>query len=167
MQLVVRCRYIIGMLLLQTVPAAMSEAMRAMVVKQGITVSDVGKAEINAAFSGLGDMINVIAPTIWGALYSMFLTSQPGSLRAKVFGPGGHFMVASAVLVLSWAVLKAVPDDSLFLSNDDEASVDTPRPVVAGSGQVGADGFALPVAATDADQSPYVANANYKAAPLS
>lgn len=69
-------QYIIAMILLQTVPAAMSEAMRAMVVKQGITVSDVGKAEINAAFSGLGDMINIIgAPTSYPHNSSLRITS--------------------------------------------------------------------------------------------
>lgn len=96
----------------------------------------------------------------------MFLTAAPGSMRTRVFGPGGHFMVASAVMVLSWAVLRAVPDDSLFLSNDNEAAVDTPRPAAAGRQQVGADGFVQPVAATDAEQSPYVDNASYKAAPI-
>ena len=41
--------YIFGMLILQTFPAAMSNLMRAMVVKQGIKVnSDVGRGQLNA-----------------------------------------------------------------------------------------------------------------------
>ena len=41
--------YIFGMLILQTFPAAMSNLMRAMVVKQGIKVNrDVGRGQLNA-----------------------------------------------------------------------------------------------------------------------
>ena len=47
--------YILGMLVLQTFPAGMPHAGRAMVVAQGIAVNkEMGRGQLNAAYGGAG-----------------------------------------------------------------------------------------------------------------
>ena len=43
-------QYCAGILLLSTLPTTMRDSMRAMVVKQGLEVTDVGRGQLNAAY---------------------------------------------------------------------------------------------------------------------
>ena len=54
----------------------------------------------------------------WGRLYPFFTTSD--SALAKAVGPGGHFLVTTALLLLAWVNLQAVPESKLFLEDEDK-----------------------------------------------
>ena len=117
----------------------MLPSMRAMIVKQGLSCSDCGKAELNAvsgcttrlhccraddpllaccgaqAFSNLGDMMTAVGVLMWGYLYQFFLTT---TARPWVtVGKGGHMLVCAALLVVSWALLKCIPAAQLFIDD--------------------------------------------------
>ena len=59
-------QYCCAILLLQTAPIAMPHAMRAMVIKQGISTTSAGRGALNAAYAGLGQLSGVIFPLLWG-----------------------------------------------------------------------------------------------------
>ena len=87
-------------LILEAWPSAMLPSMRAMIVKQGLSCSDCGKAELNAvgsttrlhccradgpplawcgaqAFSNLGDMMTAVGVPMWGYLYLVVPARSP------------------------------------------------------------------------------------------
>jgi hypothetical protein len=117
-------QYAVGMMILQAWPAAMPNSMRAMIVKQGMETSDAGKGELNAAYGGIGSIVGVFSPLMWGSLYKFFSGPKPASLKgpvgvlARALGPGGHMVIASKV-ILSWLVLRGVASDSLHLGDGD------------------------------------------------
>ena len=49
-------------------PSAANLTMKSMIVKHGLTVSDVGKGELSAALEGLGLVTGVVLPPLAGAL---------------------------------------------------------------------------------------------------
>ena len=50
--------------------------MRAMVVKQGLVVTDAGTGELNAAYGGLGKITGSIMPFVWANLYKLCSSSR-------------------------------------------------------------------------------------------
>jgi hypothetical protein len=61
-----------------------------MIVKQGVSVTDAGRGELNSAYSGLGTIIGVAMPLVWSRLYGFFSTTAPASASpwARVWRPG-------------------------------------------------------------------------------
>jgi hypothetical protein len=53
-------------------PAACQHSIRAMVLAQGIAVTDAGKGELNAAYGGLGLSIGVVMPYLLCSTYMKF-----------------------------------------------------------------------------------------------
>jgi hypothetical protein len=95
----------------------MGNSMRAMVVKQGLEVSGsaVGKGQLNAAYSGLGQITAVVSALWWGGLYRYF-SSQPASApRLLRWGPGGHFLITTAMMLGAWAALRTAKADDLYV----------------------------------------------------
>jgi hypothetical protein len=55
-------------------------------VKQGVTVTNVGKGELNAAFGSLGTLTGIITPMLWGRMYQFFLNPPAGLPRLLNWG---------------------------------------------------------------------------------
>ena len=114
---------VLGIFLLRSFPDACLHSIRAMIVKQGIVVTEAGKGELNAALSGLGQIAGIVMPGFfWGPLFSFFAegggsASAPRWMR---WGPGGHFFVSGGLLLAASLILKAVPDEALSIDNADE-----------------------------------------------
>jgi hypothetical protein len=163
--------YIAGTLLLQTFPAGMPHAGRAMVVAQGIAVNaQMGRGQLNAACKcyrphhsratrlacrlgslrqppkclpgsrcelhtgadcaadgGMGEILAVITPLVWGYLFSM--SQQPPAWLPRIlrWGKAGHCLLASAVFLACWRTLKFANPDTLFLDDDIAAEAGEPR----------------------------------------
>ena len=60
-------QYCAAILLLQTAPIAMPHAMRAMVIKQGISTTSAGRGALNAAYGGLGQLSGIVFPLLWSS----------------------------------------------------------------------------------------------------
>ena len=108
-------QYCIGILILATLPATMGNSMRAMVVKQGLEVSNVGKGQLNAAYSGLGQITAVVSALWWGGLYRFFSGQSANTPRLLRWGPGGHFLVTSAMMLGAWAALRTADPSTLYV----------------------------------------------------
>ena len=64
---------VLGIFLLRSFPDACLHSIRAMIVKQGIVVTEAGKGELNAALSGLGQIAGIVMPGFfWGPLFRFF-----------------------------------------------------------------------------------------------
>ena len=79
-----------------------------------------------AAYGGIGSIVGVVSPLMWGTLYKYFsgtrraqLSGVSGILVRSVMGPGGHMMIATLLMLISWWLLQAIPDDALFLGEDE------------------------------------------------
>eukprot|EP01051_Picozoa_sp_SAG22_P000569 SAG22_NODE_16_length_32723_cov_26.404825_25_plen_279_part_00 len=93
--------------LINSFVGASSIALQSMFVKHGCSVADVGKGEINSAFSGIGTLVGTAMPMFWAAAFSFF-TRPPRWLPQPLhLGPSGPFLLASAMLVLSRVLLRS------------------------------------------------------------
>ena len=110
-------QYGCGLLLLATLPATMGDSMRAMVVKQGLEVSrsTVGKGQLNAAYSGLGQITAVVSALWWGGLYQYFSNQPVTAPRLLRWGPGGHFLITSLMMLIAWGALRTANADELYV----------------------------------------------------
>ena len=95
------------------------------IIKQGIEVTDRGRGEINSAYGGLGMIVGIVMPPIWGRLFAMGQTPATDALR---MGKGGVFVICAALMMMSWAVSKYTDPDTLFLEDREEKG-DRPQPV--------------------------------------
>ena len=94
------------------------------IIKQGIEVTDRGRGEINSAYGGLGMIVGIVMPPIWGRLFAMGQTPATDALR---MGKGGVFVICAALMMMSWAVSKYTDPDTLFLEDREEKG-DRPVP---------------------------------------
>ena len=98
------------------------------IIKQGIEVTDRGRGEINSAYGGLGMIVGIAMPPIWGRLFAMGQTPATDALR---MGKGGVFVICAALMMMSWAVSKYTDPDTLFLEDreeKDDRPVSEPEP---------------------------------------
>ena len=95
------------------------------IIKQGIEVTDRGRGEINSAYGGLGMIVGIVMPPIWGRLFAMGQTPATDALR---MGKGGVFVICAALMMMSWAVSKYTDPGTLFLEDREEKG-DRPQPV--------------------------------------
>ena len=135
-------QYCCGILMLATLPAAMGDSMRAMVVTQGVRVSDAGRGQLNAAYSGLGQITAVFSALWWGGLYRYFSNQGPDTPRMLRWGAGGHFIVTAAMMLASWAAMSWADPKTLYIEDEDEDEDDGDRPAAA-EGKTGQDGSAV------------------------
>ena len=105
-------QYGLAMMLLQTVPVAIPHAMRAMVIKQGISVTTAGRGALNAAYAGLGQVSGIVFPLLWGYLFKCF--SRGAGPKWLRWGPGGHFLVTAAVMAGACALVHTADPATLF-----------------------------------------------------
>ena len=111
---------VLGIFLLRSFPDACLHSIRAMIVKQGVVVTEAGKGELNAALSGLGQIAGIIMPGFfWGPLFRFFAegggsASAPQWMR---WGPGGHFFVSGGLLLAASLILKSVPEEALSIGD--------------------------------------------------
>ncbi len=110
-------QYGCGLLMMATLPATMGNSMRAMVVKQGLEVSGsgVGKGQLNAAYSGLGQITAVVSALWWGGLYRYFSNQPASAPRLLRWGPGGHFLITSVMMLGAWGALRTARADELYV----------------------------------------------------
>jgi MFS family permease len=118
----VNVQYCLGVLLLQTLPVLMPFASRSMIVKQGITMYEgedggIGRGQLSAAYSGLGQITSIVSPMLWGWLYRFFLR--------RGF-PTGYFFVPSAFMLAAWGALRGADPATLFI--EDAPAAPTPGP---------------------------------------
>eukprot|EP01050_Picozoa_sp_SAG11_P013630 SAG11_NODE_1606_length_4591_cov_1.769813_1_plen_189_part_00 len=63
-----------AMFLLQSFPAACLHAIKAMLIKQGVSVTDAGKGKLAAAIAGLGNLAGIVMPAfVWAPLFKFFV----------------------------------------------------------------------------------------------
>ena len=94
------------------------------IIKQGIEVTDRGRGEINSAYGGLGMIVGIVMPPIWGRLFAMGQTPATDAMR---MGKGGVFVICAALMMMSWGVSKYTDPDTLFLEDREEKG-DRPQP---------------------------------------
>ena len=112
--------YGLGMMILQTFPAAMQHAGRAMVVKQGISVNkEMGRGQLNAAYGGLGEILATVTPLVWGYLYSIMQKPPAWVPRILRWGKAGHCLLAGVVFLFAYRVLHNADPDTLFIDDID------------------------------------------------
>ena len=87
------------------------------IIKQGIEVTDRGRGEINSAYGGLGMIVGIVMPPIWGRLFAMGQTPATDAMR---MGKGGVFVICAALMMMSWGVSKYTDPDTLFLEDREE-----------------------------------------------
>ena len=82
-------------------------ALYGMFIKQGISCGeDVGKGEINSAFDGLQALTGIVMPLFWSRAYAFF--------QGKGM-PGGAFLVAAVLNLLSHLCVVLAPKQSLYV----------------------------------------------------
>lgn len=100
-------QYMAAMFLLQSFPAACLHAIKAMMINQGVQVTDVGKGKLTAAQAGLGNLAGIVMPAfVWAPLFKYFVkggSSQPAWLR---WGPGGIFVVSGGCMLAASVVMQ-------------------------------------------------------------
>ena len=73
------------------------------IIKQGIEVTDRGRGEINSAYGGLGMIVGIVMPPIWGRLFAMGQTPAtddlslvPSKVPSSVAADAYHASAAAA-----------------------------------------------------------------------
>eukprot|EP01051_Picozoa_sp_SAG22_P002142 SAG22_NODE_94_length_20824_cov_230.693718_3_plen_89_part_00 len=83
-------------------------------------------------------MCGVLSPLMWGSLYSFFssttATPKTAALQAlkRIGGRGGHMVLAAAVLVVAYCILKTTRKESLFLEPEERGPARLKRDSEAG-----------------------------------
>ena len=83
--------------------------------RPALEVSNVGKGQLNAAYSGLGQITAVVSALWWGGLYRFFSGQSANTPRLLRWGPGGHFLVTSAMMLGAWAALRTADPSTLYV----------------------------------------------------
>ena len=97
--------------------------MRAMVVKQAMSVADGGKGEISAAYEVFNELIGVFTPMIWAGLFSVFSTATENSpVFVRMLGPGGHFAFAALLRLVARQLVCSIPASELHIGSDEQPS---------------------------------------------
>ena len=120
-------QYCCGIMMLATLPAAMGDSMRAMIITQGLRVSDAGRGQLNAAYSGLGQITAVFSALWWGGLYRYFSSQGPDTHLLLRWGAGGHFLVTSMMMLGSWAAMAYADPRTLYIQDDESGDGDSDR----------------------------------------
>ena len=109
--------YALAFCLVQATGGVCQTAIRVMVVKQGIEVTDAGRAELNSAFAGLGKITQMFMPLIWASCLHFFSTGMDGRARWLRWGAGGHLYLVAAGRLISYAILRSAGSDELYLAD--------------------------------------------------
>ena len=83
-----------------------SFATRALVVYSD--VPEVPSDKLSAGYDHLIDVVNVVMPSVWGWLFSVFSRAKRGTLLATI-GTGGHYVIAAALRILSGLIVRSLP----------------------------------------------------------
>ena len=81
---------------------------------------NVGRGQLNSAYGGLGQITAIFSGLFWGGLYRFFSSSPQGTPWWLRWGPGGHFLVTTALLGGAWGILKTTSSKDLFLEDQEE-----------------------------------------------
>ena len=113
--------YMLAFCLVQATGGVCQTAIRVMVVKQGIECTSAGRAELNAAFAGLGKITQMFMPLVWAACLRFFSSDPAGRSRWLRWGAGGHLLLVGVGRVLSYDMLRSARPEDLFLSDTTSA----------------------------------------------
>jgi hypothetical protein len=111
-------QYCAAMFLLQSFPAACLHSIKAMMIKQGISVTDVGKGKLTAAQNGLGNLAGIVMPAfVWAPLFKYFVGGGQTNPWLR-WGDGGHFFVSGGCMLAASLILRsttglAINEDTL------------------------------------------------------
>ena len=92
-------------------------SIRAMTIKQGVSVSDVGRGELSSAYSVFTTLFGAATPILWGKCFAYFAKADTNS-SLGVLGPYGHMMVVAAVRLVALLCVKCIPEDELHLEDE-------------------------------------------------
>eukprot|EP01043_Picozoa_sp_COSAG02_P096920 COSAG02_NODE_33163_length_504_cov_1.019753_2_plen_102_part_01 len=91
-----------------------------MVVKQGISVNkEIGRGQLNAAYGGLGEILAVVTPVVWGQLFSFCMSPPKWAPRILRVGKAGHCLLAGFIFLLAYRVLHAADPATLHVDDMD------------------------------------------------
>ena len=115
-----RLRYLLqygaSVVVLFSFPNACNPALKAAVIKQGVSATSAGKGELNAALAGLGSLCGIFGPgLVWGPLLRYFgdgAAAHPAWLR---WGAGGHFVGCALCMALGSALVACTPAEELAM----------------------------------------------------
>ena len=62
-------------------------SLRAMIIKQGIEVTDAGRGELSSAYDCMIQLAQIPTPILWSWLFSKFGNAAQGTLLGSI-GPG-------------------------------------------------------------------------------
>ena len=72
------------------------------------------------AYGGLGEILAVVTPLMWGHLFS--ISQQPPAWLPRLlrWGKAGHCALAAVLYVLCWRALHHADDSTLFIDDGDD-----------------------------------------------
>ena len=75
---------------------------------------------LRRAYGGLGEILAVVTPLMWGHLFS--ISQQPPAWLPRLlrWGKAGHCALAAVLYVLCWRALHHADDSTLFIDDDDD-----------------------------------------------
>ena len=78
------------------------------------------KNRLRRAYGGLGEILAVVTPLMWGHLFS--ISQQPPAWLPRLlrWGKAGHCALAAVLYVLCWRALHHADDSTLFIDDDDD-----------------------------------------------
>jgi hypothetical protein len=109
--------YMLAFLLVQATGGVCQTAIRVMVVKQGIECTNAGRAELNAAFAGLGKITQMFMPLVWAACLKFYSNDPVGRSWWLRWGSGGHLLLVGIGRLLSYMAIRSARPEDLFLSD--------------------------------------------------
>lgn len=121
-------QYCVAMFMLQSFPAACLHAIKAMMIHQGVSVTDAGKGKLSAAVGGLGNLAGIVMPAfVWAPLFKFFVDGSTSSWWLR-WGPGGHFFVSGGCLLVASLTLKRTKGLRLTrTASGDEVAAEPPE----------------------------------------
>ena len=99
-----------------------------MITKQGMAVTDAGRGELSAAYDGLASALGVFTPFLWANLYAFFQRLPKDSTMFRIFGPGGHFVVAAIFRLCGYIALRMCPAEYLFIEDTPSSAATAKAP---------------------------------------
>jgi hypothetical protein len=92
-------------------------SIRAMTIKQGVSVTDVGRGELSSAYSVLTTLFGAATPILWGKCFAYFAKADTSS-TLSFLGPFGHMVVVAVVRLAALLCVKCIPAHELHLEDE-------------------------------------------------
>lgn len=99
-------------------------SIRAMTIKQGVSVTDVGRGELSSAYSVLTTLFGAATPILWSKCFAHFAKADSGS-KLGFLGPYGHMAVVAIVRLAALLCVKCIPAHELHLEDENQDNSDS------------------------------------------